>query len=173
VASPSGDPRAEAPRRGGVFDLAMAMGEGWGTALIHTFGGDIRCLLGGVRNGQWRSKQARARYRNQYRYRGDAGWDSGTRNRVAQPYSCGSEMARRQTEQGSIPIPIPISIPISISISTLIGRIGNYCLEAEARRIGLFRRIFSHRGHRVHREDLLYAIGETPRNSAEVKSNWK
>ena len=100
------------------------------------------------------------------RYRKDAGWDSDTRNRVAQPYCSGADNTRRrglsgaqramcQPEQDSI----SISISTTIGLIGLIGLIGSYCLEAEAKGIVLFRRIFSHRGHRVHREILPFAIG--------------
>jgi hypothetical protein len=109
------------------------------------------------------AKKDRGRGRYRYRYRKDAGWDTDTRDRGVQSNCCGAERARCHTGKGSTPI----------SIQTLIGLIGSYCLEAEVRRIVLLRRIFSHRGHRVHREILPLAVGETVRTSAGVLSDGK
>ena len=64
------------------------------------------------------------------------------------------------SEQESIPIPIPIQ--------TMMGMIDNHCLEETHEGAGLFGG-FSHRGHRVHREILPFAIDETTPTSAGLR----
>ncbi len=72
--------------------------------------------------------------------------------------------ARCQPGRESIPIPIPTPTPIQ----AMIGWIGHDCLEETDDGTRLFGG-FSHRGHRVHREILPFAIDETTPTSAGLR----
>ncbi len=118
----------------------------------HRLGGLVFRLTGGSK------QKARARYRNRYRYRGDAagiparetGWPA---------IRTGNGDGQAPDRAGIDPDPDP-DFPdpdFWISISTR----PNFDRTAAGERgqeDWALSRIFSHRGHRVDREDLLYAI---------------
>jgi hypothetical protein len=129
LASPSGsgEPRAEAQRRGGVFELAVRVDK---ATLIQTIFWNYKVYsfqptksvaritsppqatspsppsrlrvvpsLRPFEKVHGKLDRGRGRYR--YRYRRVAGWDSDKRNRVLQPYCCGADTTRQLSLSGT------------------------------------------------------------------------